>query len=254
VRCDIRSDEATRALHGVDRLWHLGFQLWRGRGQAEVNLDGTAAVLAAAPGAIVLASSAAVYGAWPDNPLPIDESWTPRPNRQCPYAGQKLEVERRCAAAAPTAALRICAVLGPHADPRVVKATAALRRIVPAIRGRRQALQFLHEDDAVAALVGAAGAEGVFNIATDDWLGEGDVARVTAGRVLRIPRGMAIGLSELGYLARVVPFGADRAVLIDGPLALSSAKAAEELGWRASRRSGEVLQEVLAPAGQSTVR
>lgn len=211
-------------------------------------------MLAAAPGAVVLASSAAVYGAWPDNPLPLDESCTPRPNRQCPYAGQKLEVERRCAAAAPTAALRICAVLGPHADRRVVKATAALGRLVPAIRNRVQALQFIHEDDAVSALVGAAGAEGVYNVATDDWLDEDGVARITGGRVLRVPRRVAIGLSELGYLTRAVPFGADRAVLIDGPLALSPAKAARDWAWRATRTTSDVLRGIFPAAGQSTVR
>ena len=36
--------------------------------------------------ALVLASSAAVYGAWPDNPLPIDEGHEPHPNVECPYA------------------------------------------------------------------------------------------------------------------------------------------------------------------------
>jgi hypothetical protein len=43
----------------------------------------------------------------------------------------------------------------------------------------------------------------------------------------------------------VSPFGADRAVLINGPLALSAAKAHRLLGWRATRASSDVLAAAL---------
>src|SRR5205823_2095604 len=109
TEADIRDPVVRRALAGVDVLVHLGFQLWRTPDAAGTNLGGTTNVLAAGPKRVVLASSAAVYGAWPDNPLPLAETSTPRPNDECAYAGQKLEAERRCAEAAPTAALRICA-------------------------------------------------------------------------------------------------------------------------------------------------
>jgi nucleoside-diphosphate-sugar epimerase len=135
---DLRSPDARRALAGVDVLWHLGFQLWRQRGgvwggrpaggePGDANLAGTANVVAAGPGRIVFASSAAVYGAWPDNPLPLDETVMPRPNRECPYARHKLEAERVCIDAAPSVSLRICAVLGPRADPAVRRASATGR-------------------------------------------------------------------------------------------------------------------------------
>jgi nucleoside-diphosphate-sugar epimerase len=246
---DLRDPGVRRALAGCDVIVHLGFQLWRSPDAAGVNLGGTANVIAASPKRIVLASSAAVYGGWPDNPLPLTEDHEARPNRQCPYAEHKLEAERQCAAAAPTASLRICAVLGPNADPLVKKASAGLRHVVPAARGRRQALQFLHEDDAASALLTAVkrpDVTGVFNVAPEDWLDENGVAEVSGGRVVRLPFQLLLHGSEVARRLHVMDMGADRAVLLNGPLALDPAKAARDLGWKARRGSAQVLGEFLA--------
>ncbi len=250
TRSDLRRPEARRALAGVDVLWHLGFQLWRQRGSgetADANLDGTRNVVTGQPGRIILASSAAVYGAWPDNSLPLDERAATRPNLECPYALQKLEAERICAEAGPSAALRICAVLGPHADPAVRRATAGYRRAVPAASGVRQALQFLHEDDAADALwrAGLSTAVGVYNVATEDWLEPAQIAAVAGGRVVRAPLRVLVVLSELAYRARLLGFGADRAILLGGPLALDAARARQDWGWRAREGSGTVLARFL---------
>jgi nucleoside-diphosphate-sugar epimerase len=246
---DLRDPGVRRALAGCDVIAHLGFQLWHSRDAAGVNLGGTANVIAAAPGRIVLASSAAVYGAWPDNPLPLSEDDEARPNRECAYAEHKLEAERQCASAAPTVSLRICAVLGPHADPLVKKASAGLKRAVPAARGRRQAVQFLHEDDAAAALLAAVksdAADGLYNIATAGWLDEQGVAEVSGGRVVRLPFSVLLHGAEVARRLRLLDMGADRAVLLNGPLALDPGCAARDLAWKARRGSAEVLGEFLA--------
>ncbi|HYX44268.1 MAG TPA: NAD-dependent epimerase/dehydratase family protein, partial [Acidimicrobiales bacterium] len=241
---------APRAIEGVDVLIPLAFRMWR-EGSANrlgpENLGGTANVLTARPARVVFASSATVYGAWPDNPLPLTEDAAPRPNPEVPYAMQKLEAERRCADAAPTAALRICAVLGPHADPRVRRAAAGYRLAVPAVPGVAQALQFLDEDDAAAALHAAArsAATGVFNVATADWMTEVDISRVAGGRVLRVPLRVVLPASEALARLRLLPFGADRSVFLNGPLALDPRRAAEAFGWRPTRTSAEVLAGVV---------
>jgi len=250
TRADL-CDPATRdALAGVDVLWHLGAQLWRSRDgrQIAVNIDGTANVLAARPRHVVLASSAAVYGAHPTNPLPITEDHTPRPNAECPYAWHKLESERLCRDAGAASVMRLAAILGPHADPRVRHATRGYRTAVPAIRGVGSALQFLDEDDAAAGLLAAgfAGAVGTWNLATADWLDASEIASVTGGRVVRVPRAVAVRGSEIGYRLRLLPFGADRASLIDGPLALDAGRAAADLGWKPAQGSAGVLSSFLA--------
>ena len=190
---------------------------------------------------------AAIYD---DNPVPVDEGWAPRPNVECAYASHKLEAERLCAEAAPTAALRICSVLGPHADPLVRRATAGLRRLVPAARGRRQAVQFLHEADAAAAVLAAvhSPAEGVFNVAPQDWLDEHAVATVTGGRVVRLPLGLLVRGSNVAARLRLLGFGADRAIFLNGPLALDASRAEADLAWKAQQASAEVLSGFLSSA------
>jgi UDP-glucose 4-epimerase len=242
---DLRSAEARRALSKVDVLWHLGFSLWRRDGgtDEDANLSATTNVCAAEPKRIVFASSAAVYGAWPDNRLPLQETDQARPNRECAYATEKLAGERVCQAAAPTSALRIGAVLGPHADARVAKATLGYRKAVPAISGVVSAMQFLDEGDVAQALLaaGRTASTGVYNVATDDWLSAADIAKIAGGRVIHLPRSVLVGASELLFRIRLLPFGADRAALVNGPLALDCTKAAQELDWRPTRRSAEVL-------------
>jgi nucleoside-diphosphate-sugar epimerase len=247
TEADLREDAAREALRGVDVLFHLGFSLWRSRDGADLNWDGTRNVLAAGPARVVLASSAAVYGAWPDNPLPLTEDHWPRPNHQCPYAAEKLRAERLCEDAAPTLALRIGAVLGPHADPRVAKAVQGYRLGVPAFSGKNEAIQFLDEDDAAAALhrAGASAATGLLNIAPADWLNAGGVAQVAGSRAVRLPPKVLLAASEAAYRLKLTPFGADRAILLNGPLALDPARAADTLGWRATRTSAQALASAL---------
>ncbi len=247
TRADVRDGAARRALEGVDVLWHLGAQVWRGRQQASVNVDGTANVLAARPGRVVLASSAAVYGAHADNPVPLRESDSPRPNPECAYALQKLESERRARAACPAAVVRVAAVLGPHADPRVARAVRGYRVAVPTM-GAPLAVQFLDEDDAARGLfaAGMCGATGTWNLAPADWLDEHAVAQVAGGRVLRLPGRALLALSEAAFRARALPFGADRACLLAGPLALDARRARDDLGWAAARSTAEVLRRAVA--------
>jgi nucleoside-diphosphate-sugar epimerase len=240
---DLREDTARQALAGADVLFHLAFALWRHPDASPANMEATRSVIAARPRRIVLASSAAVYGAWPDNPQPLTEDHWPRPNRECEYAGDKLRTERLFASAAPTLSLRIAAVLGPHADARVARAVQGYRLGVPAFRGEKEALQFLDEDDAARALQlgGSSAVTGVVNIAPADWLDATGVAAVARSRVVRLPSSVLLGMSEAAYRLHLTPFGADRAILVRGPLALDSGRSSELLGWSARWSSAQVL-------------
>lgn len=278
TQADLREPSAHRALAGVDLLYHLGAQVWLGRAKFSLfspaagpsgygaNVDGTRNVLQARPGAVVFASSAAVYGAWPDNPLPIDEAHEPRPNVECPYAMQKLVAEQAVVAEVPrNVVVRLTAVLGPHADARVARAVHAYRVAVPAISGVTQALQWLDEDDAAEGLLAAGRtllrhgpapdiAGTVLNLAPADWLGAKEVAALARSRVLTLPRGLVVNGADLGRQLGLSPFGADRAVFLSGPLALSATRATEQLGWRPTRTSAEVLRAAMGASWERLPR
>jgi hypothetical protein len=124
---------------------------------------------------------------------------------------------------------------------------------VPAIAGTSQAVQWLDEDEAVegvlaagrALLTGTGVAGEVVNLAPMDWLTEDDIAALARSRVVKLPRRLIVSGSEAGRYLGLSPFGADRAVLISGPLALAGDKAARLLQWRATRTSAEVLAAMM---------
>jgi nucleoside-diphosphate-sugar epimerase len=118
------------------------------------------------------------------------------------------------------------------------------------VRGVAQAVQFVDEADVVAAFVaaGLSVATGACNVATVDWLDAAALAQLSGGRVLALPRRALLGLSEMGRRSHLLPFGADRAVLVAGPLALGVQRAERALGWRPQRTSAEVLSRALGRA------
>ena len=145
-----------------------------------VDLDVTTRVLDAAAACgvrhAVIVSSAMVYGAWPNNPVPITEEAPVRPNPEFAFAVHLAEFERRALdwrADNPATSLTILrpTVLVADAQPSAV---ARLLRSVGSIRTDEgdPPAQFLHADDLGDAVVAATLAEvdGVLNVAPDGWI------------------------------------------------------------------------------------
>jgi len=163
---------------------------------ARVNIEGTRRVLdaAAAVGArkVIRVSTAAVYGAWPNNPVPLTEDATLRPNPGFAPAVHAAEVERLLAEwreehpAVTVTTLRSAPVLGAGAErlpSRLLLGRPPLR-----VRGASPPVQVVHVDDLVAALVLAVRNDlpGTYNVAADGWLGTDD-ARALLPRSLLPP-------------------------------------------------------------------
>jgi nucleoside-diphosphate-sugar epimerase len=158
---------------------------------ARVNVGGTRRVLEAAASAgvskVVLVSSAAVYGAWPNNPVPLTEDAPLRPNPGFPLGVHKAELERLLAEwslarpAVTTTVLRPAFVLGARADHAIARLIRA--RIPLAVGGSTAPVQFVHEDDATEAIALAVERDlpGVYNVAADGWLSR-DALRALLGR------------------------------------------------------------------------
>lgn len=186
---------------------------------------------------VVVVSSAMVYGAWPNNPVPLTETALLRPpDSYRPVVELALEEERVQRwgemSGCEVCVLRPALALASEGTPAVVRALAAGV-------GRRAGeedppAQFLHLDDLVSAIltVVTTRAEGVFNVAPDGWI-SGEVMRsLTASPTrLRLP----------GWIADAV--GAFRWMLQRGPLPpglrdytrwpwVVSNDALKSLGWR----------------------
>jgi len=183
ARVDIAGTELKPLLEGIDVVVHLAGVVDPVPDEAlmaRVNVEGTRRVLdaAAAVGArrFVRISSATVYGAWPNNPVPLTEDAPLRPNPHFSPAVQGAEVERLIAEwrsshpGVTVTTLRSAPVVGPGAER--LPARILLGRPPLRVRGGDAPVQVVHVDDLAAALalVATTDVPGVFNVAADGWL------------------------------------------------------------------------------------
>ncbi len=195
-------DDVRRALGGASAVIHLAWRTPDARGDtateeeaaATANRRALAAVLGAAsadpPASFVHLSSATVYGAWPDNKVPLTEDTPLRPNPEFAFAVGKAEAERAVADWAECNPAVAVAVLRPAVTVGVPE--RALYRALDATRAPRSGdgarpVQYLHVDDLAAAVVLAweRRLSGVYNVAPDAGVSE-DEARLLAGGVAKV--------------------------------------------------------------------
>lgn len=142
-------------------------------------------------GRVVLISSAMAYGAWPSNPVPIDETLPLRPNPGHEVAAAAAEAERvaRRWVSASTNSERELVVLRPVP---VVSPGSAPPAHLPLIDSNAP-LQFLHPEDLESAIrVAESAPPGAYNVAPDGSV-DADTARALVKGVATpgLPKRMA---------------------------------------------------------------
>ncbi len=209
---DVTVTDLVPLLSGIDTLVHLASVA--GADAADdaserVVLDGTRRVLAAASEAgvshIVAVTGAVVYGAWPNNPVPLTEEAPLRPNPGFGLAVQLAQVERVLADWADDHPGTTVAVLRPAP---VVDGDGpgwlarALRAGVGLLGDDEPPAQFLHVDDLVGAIdvARSAGLDGPLNAAPDGWV-DAETLRSLEGVAsrLRLPDRVARQVASWGW-------------------------------------------------------
>jgi nucleoside-diphosphate-sugar epimerase len=212
VVVDPASADLKRALEGADVVVHLAFAVGAETDAATIgaqNVEHATRVVdaAAAAGAthLVLLSSAAVYGAWPNNPVPLTEDAPVRPNPGFGFAAQKAELERIAGEWTDEHPGTSLTILRP-AVPMDAEQSGFLSTVLgvraPVATGEPDVpVQFVHLDDLASAVVHAATErlDGVFNVSADGWVSASD-ARALAGTPprLRVPDRARALLARLG--------------------------------------------------------
>ena len=185
---------------GAERLaeaevvaWLAGADADRLARERRSALEGFAETLAAATSCrhLVLLSSAMVYGAWSNNPVPLTEDQILRPAGDFILARQLAALEQIADNWRVARPGRSVTILRP-VTAMAAGASGGLSSALAAGMGRRLGeedppAQFLHLDDLAAAVALAAGRrlDGVYNVAPDGWV-EGARVRALAGSVPRV--------------------------------------------------------------------
>ena len=143
---------------------------------------------------LVVVSSAMVYGAWPNNSIPLSEDAAVRPNPESTFAVHQADAERTALEWADlnpdrqVTILRPTAVASPNASGLIGEALLA----AAPIRTRRDdpPQQFVHLDDLATAVATVVQLDdsGVFNVAPDGWLTAREVKDLVGARpTIRLP-------------------------------------------------------------------
>jgi len=167
-------------------------------GGAAARLAGLRRALAAADQAgvnrVVHLSSAVVYGAAPDNAVPLTEAAPVRPDLGFAWAVELAEAERLVTEwrdggpGRAAAVLRPALVVAPDHDGYLARALGGLSS--PRTLGDSRPVQFVHVEDVASAVVVCATAatpvDGPLNVAPDGWVAD-DEAAVLAGALVPPP-------------------------------------------------------------------
>lgn len=212
-----------------------------GTGGAEVDVNGTRTMLRSLSGSaslrfLLVLSSALVYGARRDNPVPLTERARVRPNPSIVAAMERMALEQACVEWATVegvscALLRPSVVVGPENGAWLARSpwsTSGLQ-----VSDRTGPVQFLHMDDLVAAVevLRSARFDGAINAAPDGWLTasqvgalKGPVARV------RLRRSVAVLLADIGARLGLAPGDPSMLVASSAPWVVAN-DALRSMGW-----------------------
>ena len=177
-----------------------------------VDLTATEALLASLADRVVtrvvVVSSAMVYGAWPDNPVPLNEESSVRPNPECGAAADQLELEAmvtrwaRGGPACPVAVLRRTLTVSTDAAAVGWLERSLWHRPTSRHGDTDPPAQFLLLEDLARSVVHALerSLDGVFNVAPDGWI-SAERQRELTGRStgVRLPAVIADRVAELRW-------------------------------------------------------
>lgn len=219
-----------------------------GTGGADLHLPATRSFLVmlarvADVTTVVVLSSALVYGARPENPVPMSEAAPVHPNLQIAAAVDRAELERLCSIWARSrnatcAFVRPCVVVGPENGRWLSRSPWATSGLLVSDPGP---VQFVHVDDVADAItrVCRARVDGPVNVAPDGWLSYSDVRALRGPTArLRLSRPVAMILARLGARFGLAPGDPDTLVAVAAPWVVTN-ELARSLGWVPSHTNEE---------------
>jgi nucleoside-diphosphate-sugar epimerase len=254
---DVRDPALAGRLAGVDVVVHTDLDLDPDSDQKArraFNVRGAQTVLTAAAaggvGRVVLVTSAMVYGARPDNPVPLPEDAPLDADLDGSVVGDLLEIEllaQRSAQAHPGMAVSVArpaALVGEGVDTLITRHFEAPRLL--AVKGCVPRWQFCHLDDLVSALELAVAGEvtGGFAVGCDGWLEPDQLEELSGLKRIELPAGLTFATAQRLYRAGITPAPVNDLHFVVYPWVVDG-QALRAAGWRPSYDNAAALAVLL---------
>jgi nucleoside-diphosphate-sugar epimerase len=254
---DVRNPAVAGRLAGVDVVVHADLDLAPdsdARQRRAFNVRGAQTVLTAAAagriGRVVLLTSSMVYGARPDNVVPLPEDAPLAAEADTSVAGDLLEIEqlaRRSPRSNPGMAVTVvrpAALVGESVDTLVTRHFEAPRLLT--VKGCAPRWQFCHIDDLTSALEFAVGGgiDGQFTVGCDGWLEQDAVEQISGLKSVELPARLTFGTAQRLHRLGVTPAPAIDLRYVVYPWVTDCA-ALRAAGWHPRFDNAEALRILL---------
>ena len=254
---DVRNPALAGRLAGVDVVVHADLDLAPdsdARQRRAFNVRGAQTVLTAAAagriGRVVLLTSSMVYGARPDNAVPLPEDAPLAAEADTSVAGDLLEIEqlaRRSPRSNPGMAVTVvrpAALVGESVDTLVTRHFEAPRLLT--VKGCAPRWQFCHIDDLTSALEFAVGGgiDGQFTVGCDGWLEQDAVEQISGLKSIELPARLTFGTAQRLHRLGVTPAPAIDLRYVVYPWVTDCA-ALRAAGWHPRFDNAEALRILL---------
>jgi nucleoside-diphosphate-sugar epimerase len=254
---DVRDPLLANRISDIDVLVHLAgdYAVDSDPGERRAyNLRAAQTVLTACAAArvrkVVLVTSAMVYGAAPDNEVPLPEDAPVAAEPDTGVVGDFLEIEslvRRSLRSHPgleVTVLRPAAVVGPGVDTVITRHFESPRLLT--VKGCSPRWQFCHIDDLVSALEMAARGlvSGVVAVGSDGWLEHEQIEELSGIRSLELPAGVTFGTAQRLHRLGVTPAPATDLHYVVYPWVVDCATL-REAGWKPQWTNEAAFRQLL---------
>ena len=254
---DVRDPMLASRLAGIDVIVHTDLDLAPdsdARARRAYNVRGAQTVLTAAAAGgvsrVILVTSAMVYGAHHDNPVPLAETAPLNADPDGSVVGDFMEIEQlaeRSPRANPGMAVTVvrpAALVGEGIDTLITRHFEAPRLLV--VKGCAPRWQFCHVNDLVSAIeMAATGAvTGAFAVGCDGWLDQEEVEDLSGLRRIELPAGVTFATAQRLHRAGITPAPVADLRYVVYPWVVDCATL-RQAGWRPSVTNTEALATLL---------
>jgi nucleoside-diphosphate-sugar epimerase len=215
---DVRDPALGGRLGGVDMIVHTDTDLspdGDARQRRAYNVRGAQTVLTAAAAGrvkrVILVTSAMVYGARPENQVPLPEDAPLAAEADSSVAGDLLEIEQLAGRSPRTnpgmavTVVRPAALVGNAVDTLITRHFEAPRLLT--VKGCAPRWQFCHADDLVSALEFVVVNEigGSLAVGCDGWLEQDEVEQLSGLKSIELPARLTFGTAQRLHQMGVTP-------------------------------------------------
>jgi nucleoside-diphosphate-sugar epimerase len=254
---DVRDPMLAGRLTGIDVVVHTDLDLAAGsdpRARRAYNVRGAQTVLTASAaggvGRVILVTSAMVYGAHQDNPVPLAETAPLNADPDGSVVGDFIEIEQlaerspRSYPGLAVSVVRPAALVGEGIDTLITRHFEAPRLL--AVKGCAPSWQFCHVTDLLSAIELAAAGEvsGAFAVGSDGWLDSDQVEELSGLRRIELPAGVTFATAQRLHRAGITPALVADLHYVVYPWVVDCA-ALRQAGWRPEVTNAEALATLL---------